>query len=217
MTAVESRPPVADDTAERVHAPEAGGLGGRHFWGEVRLSLLTLFVTYAALAGALRLWRANLRVPFIYGGDANSHAMLFKAVMEHGWYEANPNLGAPYGQHFHDFPMADNLHLVVGKVLGLFTHSYALVVNVYFLATFGLAALTALWVLRWLGMSRPVSLVMSVLFAILPYHFMRGETHLFLAAYYGVPLATYLLFKAVRGESLLGDVAARHGWRSLRV
>ena len=166
----------------------------------------------------LRLWRADVDVPFAYSGDANSHGMLVKAVLDHGWYENNPSLGTPFVQHFNDFPMPDNLHLVAAKVLGIAFDSYGAVVNLYFLAGFALAAFFAALVLRSLGISRAVSLVVSVLYAFAPYHFIRGEAQLFLASFYAAPLGVYLalgalghveLFPARKGAN---GLAARLSW-----
>lgn len=179
---------------------------------EIVLYAAAVLGTYSVVALAMRLWKADLRIPFDYGGDANFHGMLLKAVSTHGWYETNPNLGAPFGQHLQDFPVADNLHLVITKVLSVFTHDYGVLLNVYFLLTFGLTALTSVWVFRRLGASRPVTLVVAILYAVLPYHFFRGEGHLFLAAYYSVPLSIYLIVTALRGQPLL-PAAPETPWR----
>jgi hypothetical protein len=150
----------------------------------------------------LRLDRASLSVPFIYSGDGNSGAAQIKAVLDHGWYESNPSLAAPAGQVFHDFPMPDNLHLMVTRVAGLFTDQYAVVLNLYFLLGFPLAALTASWSLREVRVSRVVALPLAVLFAFAPYHFLRGEVHLTLGAYWPVPLAAVLVLRVIGGASL---------------
>jgi phosphoglycerol transferase len=159
---------------------------------DVVLSSLAGVLALVLTVPILHLWQADLQVPFAYSGDANSHGMLVKAVLDHGWYERNPNLGAPFVQHFNDFPMPDNLHLVAARVLGLFFHSYGAVLNLYFLGGFGLAAFFAALVLRSLKVSRSVALCMSLLYAFAPYHFIRGEAQLFLASYYAVPLGVYV-------------------------
>ncbi|HEV3479932.1 MAG TPA: hypothetical protein VG144_10860, partial [Gaiellaceae bacterium] len=74
--------------------------------------------------------------------------------------------------------------------------------NLFFLLTFPLAALTSYLVLRRLPVSRGPALVVSVLFAMLPYHFTRGEAHVFLVAYYAVPLGAYLAIAVFRGDPL---------------
>jgi phosphoglycerol transferase len=136
--------------------------------------------------------------------------MLVKHTLERGWYESTPRLGAPYGQEFHDFPMADNLHLLAAKASGVVVDQYSVFVNLYYLFGFVLAAWTALWVLRWLKVSPGPAAVAAVLFTFVPYHFLRGEVHFFLAAIYPIPLAAFLLLTALRGEPVLGDGA---GWR----
>ena len=70
-------------------------------------------------------------------------------------------------------------------------------------------ALTAYLVLRRLPVSRGIALVVALLFTFLPYHFQRGEVHLFLSAYYAVPLGAYLAIAVFRGDSLFGR------WRPL--
>ena len=165
---------------------------------------------YAALASALgalasllvlQPWNGSLRVPYAYIGDANFYLSVLKGILEHGWFWRNPSLGAPGTQQLFDFPnvSGDLLDVFVWKFLGLFTSDPAVVLNVFFLLTFPAAALTAYLVLRWLSLSRAAAIACAVLFAVLPYHFTRGEIHLLLAAYYAVPFGAYLVL-AVLGE-----------------
>jgi len=183
------------EAAEAAEAREQKRDGEQdHFWP---LGLITAGVTVALLVPVLRLWRASLGVPFLYTSDANSHAMMVKSVLDHGWYERNPNLGAPFVQHFADYPMADNLHLVVVRLLGLFGASWPVAVNLSYLLGFVVIAVVTAWVARRLGLSRLVSLAVGVLYAFLPFHFIRGELHLFLSQYFTVPLACYLVLRAL--------------------
>src|SRR5690242_20382529 len=95
-------------------------------------------VSLAAAVLFLHLWKADLRVPFDYGGDALSFELVVKSVVDHGWYLSNPDVGAPFGLEMHDFPFADSLHLVVIKVMSWFSHDWALLFNLYFLLGFPL-------------------------------------------------------------------------------
>jgi hypothetical protein len=98
----------------------------------------------------------------------------------------------------------ETLNLLLFRVLGLGTGDPALVINLFFLLTFPLTALTAFLVLRRLALSRWIALVIALLYVFLPYHFQRGETHVFLAAYYAVPLGGYLAIAVFRGDRLFG-------------
>jgi hypothetical protein len=129
--------------------------------------------------------------------------MFVKGILDHGWHYTNPSLGVPEGQQLYDWPIAsgENLQAFVVRVLGWMFSDWAAVMNVYFLLTFPLAALTSFAVLRRLGCARGPAVVCSTLFALAPYHFARGERELFISGYYAVPLGAYLVL------ALLGDEA----------
>ncbi|WP_111766345.1 hypothetical protein [Nakamurella deserti] len=163
----------------------------------------------AATAAAMHLWDADLAVPFNWGGDAVSSAAHVKATMQWGWYENQPDLGAPFGQSYHDYPFGDNLPLVFAKVAGWFTDSWPVVFNLYFLLGFPLAAVTGLWFVRRCGVSRPVGVAMGILFAVAPYHWIRGETHYYLSGYWLVPVGVWTALTVLRGRGLWAG--AGHG------
>lgn len=172
----------------------------------------SVLLTAAAVTKALQLWRADLRVPFTYWGDAVAIAAHSQTVLETGWYEYASRLGAPAGQHYHDFPTADNLNFLALRVIGLFTSSFGLAMNLYYLLGFIFAAVGAVWFLRQLPVSRTWAVPLSVLYAIAPYHFQRGEAHLWLSSYFVVPLALVVVLRAVRGEPLWGVRAGSWPW-----
>ncbi len=74
--------------------------------------------------------------------------------------------------------------------------------NLFFLVTFPLAALSAQFALRRLGLGAGAAGVAAVLFALLPYHFFRGESHLLLSAYYAVPIGLLLFLELLAPEPL---------------
>jgi phosphoglycerol transferase len=161
----------------------------------------------AAMLGAvvvLRLWHADLHVPFSYVDDGNLAHMFVKEILHGGWYERTSQLGAPSGQELYDYPVlnGDTLNVLVIKVLGLFSSDSSVVLNLFYLLTYPLVALAAFLVLRRLRLSRPVALVCSILYTLLPYHFLRGEPHLLLTAYYAVPLGAYLVLSVLDDEPL---------------
>lgn len=148
-----------------------------------------LILCVLALVIVLKLWQADLNVPFMYWYDGLLANALIKGVLDNGWYLHNAYLGAPGALDLHDFPMAEGLHFAVIKLLGLVCPSHAAVFNLFFLLTFPLTTLTALAALRQFGVGRPAALAASLLYAFLPYHLFRNESHLFLSAYYLVPPA----------------------------
>ncbi|WP_448061618.1 hypothetical protein [Cellulomonas hominis] len=208
--------PVAAAVARRRRVAQASGSSARHVherWLEVLTYVLSGLITSVATFTSLRLWRGDLRIPFTYWGDATAVAAHFKTVLETGWYEYQPLLGAPEGQRYHDFPAADNLNLVFARVLGWFTDDFAVAMNTYFLLGFLLSAIAMVWFLRVCRVSRTMTVTLSVLFAIAPYHFLRGEGHLWLASYFTVPLVLVVVVRALRADPLWGARPSR--WRLL--
>jgi phosphoglycerol transferase len=162
--------------------------------GAVAAAVLSLLIA----AWVLRLGEAHLSLPWSYagGGDTKFYLLVIKGILDHGWFQSNPSLGTPFGLQLYDFPQgADNLNLLMVKTLGLFSSNPAWVLNVFFLLTFPLTAVSAYLALRALGTSAGAAVVCATLFALLPYHFYRGESQVLLSAYYSVPLGALLFLR----------------------
>jgi hypothetical protein len=180
--------------------------------------LLAALLSIAVLAVVLRLWRADLRLPFMHHSDTLFTAVFINGIIENGWYLTNPRLGAPFGTNFYDFPMSDTLHFLGFRLLSSLSSNWAVVLNLYFLLTFPLTTLTALFVFRRFGCAYLPSLVGSLLFTFLPYHFLRGEIHLFLAAYYMVPLLILWILEVFLDLPVFGQrMSPATGLRWLRL
>jgi phosphoglycerol transferase len=138
---------------------------------------------------ALKLWGADLRVPFDYNGDALYFAMVAKSVTGGGWFLTNPHLGAPGVLQMHDFPSAEAFHLLVLKAMSWLCRDWAVLFNGYFLLGFPLITVASLAVLRHFRVSYGPALAVSILYAFLPSRLLKGEGHYFLDIFWQVPLA----------------------------
>ncbi len=148
----------------------------------------------------LDMFRVSPRVPRVYTADGLSSAAWVQGIIETGWVNSNPRLGAPFGQAHYDYPLGgDNLHFLMMRALSLVTGDWVLIVNLFFLATFATAAFSAYLAQRWLGVGRLLGAVVALVFAFLPYHFVRGPEHLLLSSYFVVPIATVLAAQAYSG------------------
>jgi phosphoglycerol transferase len=148
----------------------------------------------------LDLWRADLRIPFVYGGgDELPICMWIKGVKDNPWMFHNSSLGMPFGLEMFNYPLPEAFHLFIFKLLGFTTRHTGKVLNLFYLATFPAILLCSLYALRQLGLSYPAALFSSFLYTFLPYHFRRGEAHLFLSAYYMVPLILLVIFRLFSG------------------
>lgn len=165
-------------------------------------------------------WQVDLTIPFSYGGDGVFTQMWVQGLIENGWYLRHPRLGAPGELDLAAFPMADGMHFAILKVITFLVPRPGIACNLYYLLTYPLATLAALFALRRLGVTGAAALVCSLLFSFLPYHYLRGTGHLFLAAYYHVPLLVLLAIRVYEGQSPFhvdgehGASSPRWSWRS---
>lgn len=190
---------AAETQSERAES----GRRGRRLLSSAAVYIGTGLLCIVAVCFVMELWNANLRIPLYTGHDANPIAMGVKNLVENGGWYTNKFVGAPGQLELYDFPYFYGFdHMLALKLLSLFCGNYAVVMNLYFLLSFPLAGATSLFVLRRLGISSPAAILASVLYALAPYHFLRGEYHYFLALYYIVPLAVLVVLWIGRGEPL---------------
>jgi hypothetical protein len=191
--------------------------GRSRWWRLVAEAGVATLATLVAVAVHLHLWRARLSEPFLRGGDADYYLMIARSLMRHGSYLHNASLGWPFGQHLADSPEGgDNLHLLLIRVFGLVARSPGAAVNLFYLWTFAAVAFTAYFVLRRLGRSGLASGVGAFVYAFAPYHFIRGEGHLFLSGYEMLPVGILLALRMFDEPLPLLREAGRRGveWKS---
>lgn len=173
----------------------------KHFINRLlRNIVLQYVVCIAATLSLLHLvtgiFHINFRWPIEYAGDA-SLGFIFKGMMDGEWLPYfgihSDRLAAPFGFNMYDFPVSDNLLLLILKVLSFFSKDYMVVMNWYFILTFVLASAAFVYAARYYKAPYSTALVFGLLFTFLPYHFLRGIQHLFLVSYFLVPLLGLIL------------------------
>ncbi len=178
--------------------------------GAAVLSIAILFVVF-------KLWKADLRVPFSYSGDALIYSMVIKGTVEHGWYLRNDSVGAPTGLRMHDYPFPDSFNFLLIKLLSLTRAEYGWVLNVFFLLTFPLTTLCSMFAFRQFKLSALSAVVWSLLYTFIPSHFFRGQSHLFLATYYTVPLAVTVALWISTGALFSDGSKTKKHWLGLNL
>jgi phosphoglycerol transferase len=108
-------------------------------------------------------------------------------------------MGAPSTFNIYDFPPAgDFVHIQYLHLLALVTRNAALTQTLFFFTTFLTTAIASNISARRLNVSSYNAIVVSMLFAFLPYHFMRNVQHLFLSSYFVLPLIPYVILEIIR-------------------
>lgn len=163
--------------------------------------LVVILLCALGLFSVLHLKKADFSIPLSAGWDAYFNSAWVKNVVE-GHYNLNPHLGAPGIQEMYDFPLPIATHWMGIRAVSLFSHNFAVVINAYFLLTFPLIAIVSLATFRQFGMSYPPAILGGVLFAFLPYHLIRAESHLAFSSYYMVPAMVLVLLWLCSGTPI---------------
>lgn len=157
-------------------------------------------VAVAVLAVGQRLRGVDLTAPFQDDGDTLLILPMVKAAVERGSHWRNEQLGAPGVQELYDYPVIDHLHFAAVWLVGRCVGDPVVAYNLYYLATYPLAAVAAAAVLRHFGVSPPAAAAAGLLYAFLPYHTQRAEHHYFLSAYWSVPVSLVPALWVCRGR-----------------
>lgn len=177
------------------------------------IALLVLFAVVSLLLFfVLKMPLSRLEVPYNFMGDSITKIMHVVNVAETGWLFGNDRLGYPFGFDRLDFPRFDSLNYAIMGPIAAITGEAGLAINLYFLATFYLIALSAFWCLRRLGLSIGPSLICALAFAFLPFHLARGIHHLTNGAYFLVPPAILVLIRLAQDRIGVQTPDARRRW-----
>lgn len=162
--------------------------------------LLAASLTCAILVAGLRLDQADFTAPFTYEADALLILPFVKATLERGSHWRNERLGAPGIQELHDFPVVDHLHFGLIGLIGQIVPDPVVVFNLFYLLTYPLTTVITMFVFRSFGLSLPAAATGGILYAFQPYHYLRGEIHYFLSAYYIIPLTMMVALWVCQGR-----------------
>ena len=162
------------------------------------------------MAQALRVWDWRPGTPLGMTGDAPWMATLVRGYIEHGPYADNPLFGAPFELNTGWSSTGNDLHVWILTALGAFTDDPFTVLAIYFFLTFPLSAVSMYWLCRRYGVATPAAVMAGVLFSVVPGHQERFP-HLFLAAYWAVPFAAWVLIEIAGGRSVLTPRSPRAG------
>lgn len=172
------------------------------FSNKVVTYFIAIILSIIIMIFTMELWKADFKIPFTYEGDGLSIAALFKGFIDNDSMIVNKFIGFPSYYSVLDTPTSDWLHILIARLITLLTNEYGLALNMFYLLTFPLTTITSLTVLLKFKFSSFSSILGSLLYTFIPYHFMRGENHLFLSAYYLVPLAIMLIIMIVMDEDI---------------
>ena len=190
-------------TATEASEPASVECGAsRQLWVRLAWYLGSIVFCCVLIVFGLRLEQADLNCPLSYNGDTLQILPLVKSTVERGFggHWRNERLGAPGILELYDFPIVDHLHFLLIWLMSKVVPNLGPLYNLYYLLTYPLTSLTAMLAFRQLRLSLPAAAVGGLLYAFLPYHHLRGESHYFLAAYWLVPLSLLPILAICAGD-----------------
>lgn len=162
--------------------------------------IISLLVAF----GVYHIWEFNLYNPTDYIGDISSGCFFASNFISGGWLY-NSSKVAPLGYYGGSSIIGFWLHAVILKIICMFVSDPVLAVNTFYFLGFFLTGMTGYAVLRKMKIDMEISILGGVLYTQLPYHYMRNESHLWLSAYYFLPLAVLVLYYVISGQLLKED------------
>jgi hypothetical protein len=164
----------------------------------VKTTSIVVVIVVALQVVFFRLWNADLTVPFSYWGDTLWFLVPVKGMLENGWVYEIPQLSAPFGLSAAAFPAMTNLDWAMMKAISLFVSEPGLILNLFWLISMVLTALSANLALHMLGLRTSLAGLMAVIYAFLPFALLRNVAHISLV-YYSVPLIVMYAIFIARG------------------
>lgn len=156
--------------------------------------VLTLFIVFVVY----RLWKRNFSVPITYNNDGLGALAMFKKATLGEKLTSFDFFQAPYGQKVYSQDFILSYFWV--KFIMIFTTDIGIGLNVYWLLTYVFTAITAYYFLRKTGCGYIISMVGSIIYNFLPYHYFRIE-HLWLVGCFTIPIIGCLVLDLLNNNS----------------
>lgn len=151
-----------------------------------QLTIVSILVI-GILFFTFKLWAFNFNVPINYWGDTLWFLVPIKSMIDNGWVNFVPQLSAPYGLSAAGFPSMTNLDWVIMKFISLFNSNAGAVLNIFWFISIILTACSSVYALYSLGINGWINISISLVYAFLPYTFLRNVAHISLV-FFIVPL-----------------------------
>ena len=154
---------------------------------------LQALITLVSTVLLLQLWKTDLRVPINYWGDTIYELALVKSIADGGWIWFIERLGAPFGLEIASFPQNLTTSSVVMKAISLFTSEPGLILNTFWITSIAATSVFSYIALRSLGANRGSGLILSTLYALMPYALFRNVAHISLTYIFIAPIAAFAI------------------------
>ncbi len=180
--------------------------------------LVSMLVSICIILIHARIWEIDISLPVAFNGDVLLGGALVKSVADEGirglWFCSR--LGAPEISTLVDTPFLDlRMGLEFFALTRVFSNPWTCYYLHYFY-TYAFCTLTMYLLINRYTDRVWLKVLLSISYAIIPYHFIRGMGHQTLSCYFVVPIIIYIM-DVVYCESFQGIVPQRYKgswWKS---
>lgn len=167
---------------------------GRKWWKDIATVVFLFLAITILLMHYVDFEHMDMSIPFYYqGNDDLSSLVTARLIQDSGWNFGTDELSYPDEYYSNTDEIIAGLHntdILITKFFLVVTHGdVAKSVNLLYLSVFYMIAYVAYIVLRQLRVREWLSAGGALVYAFLPFAFMRNVEHLTLTSYYFVPLA----------------------------
>lgn len=134
----------------------------------------------------------TIHLPLEYESDILFFALVIKNILLNLNPYYSPYLNAPFEGKLYDYPFVSILDYFLILPLSPITKNPFLAINCYIILSYILVFNFTYYACRRLNLDPFISLLLSFVYSIIPYHFIRALVHPFLAIYIAAPLTLLL-------------------------
>lgn len=171
----------------------------RIYGEEIALAICAGAVALIMFAIFERLWLYDLKVPFVYEGDALGIQTYIKCWIDGEKWSATTLGGAPFTNNRWTALMDGPIFLIPMYVLARVTKCVGYTINFTFIFTYFLSAVCTYYFLRKNNVSRLTSFLGGVIYAFIPGHYLRNISHLMVGSVFVIPLFVQSTMELAQG------------------
>lgn len=147
----------------------------------------------------------SLGYPFAYHGDLMQVYMHIKLIITGDFpfytYPSSDFMALPFGFNGADFPFPAATNILFIKFLSLFSSNIFAIANIYIVLSYFMIANSMFFVLNRLRVDNYLAIAVSLLYTLVPFHYLRIE-HFWFTNYFLLPITIYYLLLLWRSKPL---------------
>lgn len=168
--------------------------------GEIGICLATGMFAIFLFCVLSRIWNMELSIPLSYTGDVSGLLIIIKTILrEETWWNFD-GLGAPFQTNMWRSLMDGVIPNAIIFAVAKLTKSVGYAINFYYILSYGLYGMCAYYMLRKAGVKKGFSIVGAILYAFIPGHYQREETHLYVGSCFAIPLLIVVAMNLITGK-----------------